>query len=85
MSTYIETENIEIIAHKFNMGDVEDPDLWASDSLWKWEKTMAGQWCMKNSNPTPIWYRVPCDYGWQYQIRIYLTPTQLTYYRLKFD
>lgn len=85
MSTYIETKNIEIIAHKFNMGDVEDPDLWAADSLWKWEKSAVGEWCMKYSNPTPTWHRIPCDYGWQYQIRIYLTPEQLTFYRLKYE
>ena len=71
--------------HKFNMGDVEDPDLWAAESLWQWEKTPAGNWVMNNSEPTPSWHRVPCDYGWQYQIRAYLTPKQLTYYKLKFE
>lgn len=83
----VETNHKTIIcvAHTFNMGDVEDPDLWASESLYKWEKSDKGQWCMKNSNPTPSWHRIPFNYGWQYQIKIYLTPKQVTYYKLKFE
>lgn len=71
--------------HRFNMGDVEDPDLWAAQSLWDFEKSDKGKWVMENSNPTASWHRIPCDYGWQYQIRGYFQPEQLTYYRLKFD
>lgn len=74
----------EYIVHTFNMSDVEDPDLWASESLLKFEKSELGQWLMKNTNPIPSWHRVPCEYGWQYQIRAMLTPEQYTYYSLKF-
>jgi hypothetical protein len=71
--------------HEFGMGDVEDPDLWAADSLWNWEKTDAGNWVMNNSEPTPSWHRIPNGYGWMYEIRAYFTSEQLMYYRLKFE
>lgn len=75
----------EVVVHTFNLGDVEDPDLWAADSLYKFENSDKGKWIMSNSTPTPIWKRIPCEYGWQYQIRAYLTPEQLTYYKLKYE
>lgn len=80
-----DSKTIPHLVYTFNMGDVEDPDLWAASSLYEWEKSSAGEWAMKNSNPTPSWHRIPCDYGWQYQVKIYLTPKQLTFYRLKYE
>lgn len=71
--------------HRFNMSDVEDPDLWAAQSLMDFEKSNKGKWVMDNSAPTASWHRIPCDYGWQYQIRAYLTPEQLTYFKLKYE
>lgn len=81
----IDEKPITHLVHTFNMGDVEDPDLWAASSLSDWEKSDVGEWTMKNSNPTPTWHRVPFNYGWQYQIKAYLTPKQLTYYKLKYE
>lgn len=81
----IDEKPITQLVHTFNMGDVEDPDLWAASSLYEWEKSDAGEWLMKNSSPTPSWHRIPCDYGWQYQIKAYLTPKKLTYYKLRFE
>ena len=75
----------EITVHKFNMSDVEDPDLWAAQSLCEFEKSEKGEWVMKHSAPTASWHRIPCDYGWQYQIRAYLTPEQITFYKLKYE
>lgn len=75
----------ELVVHTFNMSDVEDPDLWAAESLSKFEDSEKGEWIMKYSRPTPSWHRVPREYGWQYQIRAYLTPEQVTYYKLKYE
>ena len=80
-----EQQTITVEVHSFNMGDVEDPDLWAGQSFYDFEKSDKGKWVMENSIPEASWHRIPCDYGWQYQIRAYLTPKQLTYYKLKFE
>ena len=34
--------------HSFGMGDVEDPELYAAQPLYEWQKTEQGQWVMKN-------------------------------------
>lgn len=80
-----DNKTIEYKVHSFNMSDVEDPDLWAGASFLEWEKSDAGKWVMENSMPTPIWHRIPCDYGWQYHIKAYFTPKELTYYKLKYE
>lgn len=75
----------ELVVHTFNLSDVSDPDLWAADSLSKFEHSEKGKWIMKHSRPVAIWKRIPCDYGWQYQVRAYLAPEQVTYYKLKYE
>lgn len=74
-----------VVVHKFRMGDVEDPDLFAATPLIQFETSELGRWLMQNTNPKPSWHRVPRDYGWEYQIRAYLTEKQLTYYKLKYE
>jgi hypothetical protein len=75
----------EIVVHSFSMGDVEDPDLYAAQPLYEWEKSEAGQWVMKNAADTPTWYRIadPMSYGYQYQIRAKLMGPALTEWLLR--
>jgi hypothetical protein len=42
--------------HEFNLGDVEDPDLYAAEPIMAWQNTEAGQWVMQHSNDT-VWQR----------------------------
>ena len=46
----------EVVVHSFSLGDVDDPDLYAAQPLYEWEKSEAGQWVMKNAADTPTWY-----------------------------
>lgn len=80
-------EPIEYIVHRIPMGDVEDPDLFVSEPIWRWQQTAAGKYVMKNSKPEPIWnrYADPRTYGYLYTIKAYLTAEQLTYFRLRFE
>lgn len=75
----------EIIVHSFGMGDVDDPDLYAAQPLYEWEKSEAGQWIMKNAADTPTWHRMadPMSYGYKYQIRAKLMGPALTEWLLK--
>lgn len=82
-----EIVTVTCVVHNINVGDVEDPDLYVADPIYKWQQTEAGKWIMKNSAPAPSWHR-HIDYntyGHTYQIRAYLTPKQLTYYKLKYE
>jgi hypothetical protein len=69
------------------MGDVEDPDLFVAHPIYEWQQTEKGKWIMKNSAPTPSWHRTidSRSFGHLYQIKAYLTPKQLTYYKLKYE
>lgn len=86
MINLAETKTIECLVHTIKMGDVEDPDLFVADPIWKWQQTEEGQWIMKNSNPIPMWKRQfdSITYGHLYSIHAYLTPKDYTYWSLKF-
>lgn len=73
--------------YEFRMSDSEDPDLYAADSMIKWEKSEAGQWAMKNSKVTPTWHRYldHDKFGYVYKIYAVFSPEQLTYWTLKYE
>ncbi len=74
-----------VVVYEFSMGDVEDPDLYAAQPLYEWEKSEAGQWIMEHAVETPSWYRIPdmMQYGYKYQIRAKLAGARLTEYLLR--
>ena len=75
----------EFIVHEFEMGDVDDPDLYAAEPLWKWEKSDFGQWVMANAADVPSWHRIAdmSIYGYRYQIRAKFFGPALTEYLLR--
>jgi len=75
----------EVVVHEFTMGDVDDPDLYAAQPLWEWEKSEAGQWIMENAVESPCWYRIPdsMQYGYKYQVRAKLSGPRLTEFLLR--
>ena len=75
----------EIVVHEFMMGEVEDPDLYAAQPLWEWQKSEEGQWVMKHAVETPSWYRFPdtLQYGYKFQVRAKLSGPRLTEYLLR--
>ena len=78
---------IEYTVHYINMGDVEDPDLFVAQPIYEWQQTEKGKYIMQNSKPEPMWVRAvnPSTYGYEYRIKAYLTPEQLTFYKLKYE
>ena len=82
-----ESVSITHVVHTITMSDVDDPDLYVAQPIYEWQQTEAGKWIMENSAPAPSWHRNHdiYNYGYQYQIRAYLTHKQLTYWKLKFE
>ena len=74
-----------VTVHKFTMGDVEDPDLYAAQPLHEWENSDIGQWVMNNACDTPTWYRYadPVSYGYKYEIRAKFMGSALTEWLLR--
>ena len=79
--------SMEHIVHKIRMGDVEDPDIMVAQPIYEWQQTEKGKYIMAHSKPEPMWVRAinHMTYGYEYRIKAYLTPEQLTYYKLKFE
>jgi hypothetical protein len=75
----------EVVVHEFTLGDVDDPDLYAAQPLYEWEKSEAGQWIMENAVESPCWYRIPdsMQYGYKYQVRAKLSGPRLTEFLLR--
>jgi len=78
-------ETKTVVVHEFTMGDVEDPDLYAAEPLWKWQQSEQGAWVMEHAVESPVWHRQadPYNYGHQYAISAKLTAKDLTYFYLK--
>lgn len=86
----INEDEFKTISHQvatIKLGDVEDPDLFVAEPIYKWQQTEAGKYVMENSVPEPSWTRHMdyMTYGYTYVITAYFTPKKLTYYRLRFE
>ena len=81
-----ESDIIECVVHTIQMSDVEDPDLFVADPIWKWQQTEEGQWLMENSKPAPIWkrYHDPMVYGYSYTIHAFLKSKDYVFWSLKY-
>lgn len=75
----------EMVVHRFKVGDVDDPDLYAAQPLWEWEKSEVGQWVMANAVEVPRWVR-QIDYntyGTQYAVIARLKPAAVTFFLMR--
>jgi hypothetical protein len=70
---------------EFDMGDVEDPDLYAAQPLLEWQQSEKGAWVMEHAVEPPMWHRMiePQNYGWRYAITAKLKGPDYTFFTLK--
>ena len=75
----------KVVVYKFSMGDVEDPDLYAAEPMWKWQQSEQGKFVMENAVDQPEWRRHldPATYGYQYAIVAELEKNKLAEFYLK--
>ena len=72
------------VVHKFMMGDVEDPELYAAQPIWEWQQTDQGKWVMQHGlDPTFHFHLEPVTYGYQVVITAHITPKRWTEYVLR--
>jgi len=74
-----------VVVHRFRMGDVEDPDLYAAQPLLDWQNSEMGEWVMERAVDTPEWHRMAdvANYGYQYAIVAKLKDIDYTWWTLK--
>lgn len=77
----------DVKVHEFNMGDVEDPDLYAAQPIYEWQQSEQGKWVMENAVETPFWHRHvdPYQFGYIYYIIARLSEQDQTYWALKWQ
>lgn len=75
----------KVVVHRFKMGDVEDPDLYAAEPMLQWEKSDQGQFIMNNAVEVPEWHRHldQTIYGYQYAIVAKLEKKKLSEFLLR--
>jgi hypothetical protein len=77
----------KVVVHKFRVGDVEDPEIYAAEPIWNWQQTDAGKFVMENAIDIPSYHQYLDfqSYGYQYTIVAELEKKKLSEFYLKFD
>jgi hypothetical protein len=75
----------KVVVHRFRMGDVEDPDLYAAQPLYEWQESERGKFVMENAIEPPVWSKQSdfSHYGYQFVIVAELEKKKLSEYYLK--
>lgn len=76
----------DMVVHRFRMGDVEDPVLYAAEPICQWQQTEAGKFVMENAIESPWWVRHvdPTSYGFEFAIIARMKESDQTFYTLKY-
>jgi hypothetical protein len=75
----------KIVVHRFRLGDVEDPDLYAAEPLYDWQQSDPGKFVMEHAIDKPTWHRHldQSTYGYRYAIVAELEMKKLSEYYLR--
>lgn len=75
----------KVIVYKFNVGDMEDPDVYAAEPMWNWQQSEPGKFIMEHAIDKPTWHRYTDfnNYGHQYAIEAELEMKKLSEYYLR--
>lgn len=75
----------KIVVHTFLVGDVEDPEIYAAEPLYKWQESEQGRFIMEYAVNKPEWQRHidPTSFGHKYAIVAELEKKKLSEYYLR--
>lgn len=75
----------DVEVHQIRLNDVEDPDIWVADHIWRWQQTDAGKFIMEHAQDKPYWVQHIDQnfYGYVYRIMARLSAPNETFWRLK--
>ena len=82
---HIVDEIHKAVVHRFRMGDVEDPDLYAAQPIHEWEQSDQGKFVTEHAVDTPEWHRHldQFSYGHEYVIVAELEKKKLSEFYLR--
>jgi hypothetical protein len=75
----------KVILTSFNVGDVEDPMIYAADPIIRWQESDQGKWCMENCEGDIVYHSTIDHMRWGYKIVLQgsLSDKNLTYFKLR--
>lgn len=75
-----------VVVHRFQLSDVDDPDLYAAQPMWEWQNSEAGKFVIQNAVVQPEWHKNVSylTMGYQYAIIAELEKKKLAEFYLKF-
>lgn len=75
----------KIVVHRFRLGDVEDPEIYAAEPILKWQQSDAGKFVMENAEEIPEYHQHidHMNYGYQYAITAKLEKKKLVEFYLR--
>lgn len=75
----------DVCVHEFAVSDNDDPEIYAAEPLWQWQKSEAGQWIMANAAAQPYWINHIKHESMCYQFKVMarLSEQNETFWRLK--
>jgi hypothetical protein len=77
----------DVCVHEFFIGDVEDPDIYAAEPVWTWQRSELGQWVTTHVVGEIYWTRAAdyASYGFRYRIMARLSEQNQTFFKLKWS
>lgn len=82
------SEGIKLLVYQFNMGDVEDPEIYSGAVLANWMNSEAGRWCKEHAIDSDLVYNIgvcPETYGYRCQVVGKFLEEDCTFFYLKYQ
>ncbi len=75
----------KVVVHTFTLSDVEDPEIYAAEPIWKWQQSEAGKFVMEHAIDTPSYHKHIDHqvYGYRFAITAELEAKKLAEFYLR--
>lgn len=75
----------KVVVHRFKLGDVDDPEIYAAEPIWRWQQSDSGKFVMEHAVDTPSYHQYMDVHhmGYQYAITAELEKKKLAEFYLK--
>lgn len=74
-----------IQVHKFNIGDVDDIEIYVAEPLYEFEVSEKGRWVTEHALESPVWHQrmIPDAFYYIISVEAKFTDEMATFFQLK--
>jgi hypothetical protein len=75
----------DVCVYEFQLGGVEDPEIYVASPISFWQNSEAGQWVMTHAAQPPYWIKNmdAASYNYRFRIMARLSEHNQTFFQLK--